>query len=228
MAHQYQLHQKITVQCWCCRSPQEFVFSSPSDQVVCSHCVAHTGNTHAERRDADHVQLWSDLYARALAEHAAQTAAADQTIALLIAELDAAKEQVAQFSAVLARDFDQTQSAEVRAILETDLVKSAERKTDAALLRYDRAMAALWRISTQHQLSDAKPQPNQPLRCSCGKPVTECVEWAALESVRQLLESWEAKQQRHLAAGERHALPSEHPDVQTSTPISPRNSGRRR
>ena len=228
MAHQHPLHQTITVQCWCCRSPQEFVFNSPSDQVVCSHCVAHTGSTHAERRDADHVQLWSDLYARTLADHAAETTAADQAIALLVAELDAAKAQIEQFTAVLARDFDQAQGSEVRAILETDLVKNAERKTDAALLRYDRAMAALWRINSLHQLSDTKPLPNQPVRCSCGKPVTACSEWAALESVRQLLEAWEAKQQRFLAAGERHALPPEHPAVRESAPISSRNTGRRR
>ena len=228
MAHQHPLHQPITVQCWCCRSPQEFVFTSPSDQVVCSHCVAHTGSAHAERRDTDHVALWSELYAKTLAEHAAETAAADQSIALLVAELDAAKAQVAQFTAVLARDFDQAQSAEVRAILETDLVKNAERKTDAALLRYDRAMAALWRINALHQLSGTAPLPNQPLLCSCGKPVTECVEWAALESVRQLLATWESKQQRLREAGERHSLPSEHPDVPGSDPISRRNSGRRR
>ena len=66
MPHSYPLHVAIDAECRCCRMVQPFRFASPTDQVVCAFCTRHFGGDKAEKRDADHVAMWSELYGEAV------------------------------------------------------------------------------------------------------------------------------------------------------------------
>lgn len=206
MAHAYPLYQDIAAQCLCCRSMQPFHFTSAADQVVCSFCVRHTGADRAERRDADHVALWlrlytelQDVHATAVENATAELAAKDQTIAERVAEVD-------ELRSLLAGSFDSTPRGGIRDVLENDLVKRAERKTELASRRTDRAMAVLWRLAHRHTVN-----PSQPAQCGCGMSVAQCPDRQTLETLRSELAEWEARNVQLAAAGQRHALPPEHP-----------------
>ncbi|GAA3867840.1 hypothetical protein GCM10022381_09120 [Leifsonia kafniensis] len=206
MAHAYQLYNDVDAQCLCCRAMQPFHFTSAADQVVCSFCVRHTGPDRAERRDTDHVALWLELYtelqdvhAAAVADATAESALKDQIIAERVAEVD-------ELRGLLAESFDSTPRGGIREVLETDLVKRAERKTELAERRTDRAMAVLWRLAQRHSIN-----PGDPALCGCGMGVALCPDQQALELVRTELAEWETRNVQRAEAGQRHALPPEHP-----------------
>jgi hypothetical protein len=206
MAHAYQLYEDIDAQCLCCRSMQPFHFTSAADQVVCSFCVRHIGADRAERRDTDHVALWLELYTELQDVHATyvsdatgELAAKDHTIADRVAEVD-------ELRVLLAGSFDATPRGGIRDVLTNDLVKRAERKTELASRRTDRAMAVLWHLAQRHSLN-----PAQPSQCSCGVSVAACADRQALEAMRSELTEWEARNVQLAGSGQRHALPPEHP-----------------
>ncbi|GAB3126303.1 hypothetical protein [Glaciibacter psychrotolerans] len=206
MTHAYQLYEDIDAQCLCCRALQPFHFTSAADQVVCSFCVRHIGADRAERRDSDHVALWSELYSEL--QDVQREAVADAT--LLLAERDASitslTSQVGELRGLVAGQFDQTDAGGIRAVLENDLVKRAERKIELATRRNDRALAALWRVARVHA-DDA----TNPTQCACGRSVMQCPDRPIIEGMRQELGEWEARNVALHQAGERHGLPSEHP-----------------
>ena len=206
MAHAYPLYLDIDAQCLCCRSMQPFHFTSAADQVVCSFCVRHTGPDRAERRDADHVALWlalytelQDLHESIMTAASAEMASKDQNSAERGAEID-------ELRSLLAGRFDATPRGGIRDVLENDLVKRAERKAELAARRTDRAMTALWRLTQRHSIN-----PAQPALCGCGMSVALCPDRQTLESLGSELAGWEALNVQRAQAGQRHALPPEHP-----------------
>jgi hypothetical protein len=211
VTHPYPLHVAIRAQCFCCQSLQPFTFTSASDQVVCASCLHHLGPEKAERRDAEHIKLWVGQYAdqqenhRQFAEKSAVVDAEQQAV------IDGLAAQVAELRGVVAGDSDPTTSAGVRALLESDLVRRAERKTELLQRQLDWTMAVLWRVGQLHHAVVGKP-----LDCVCGRTQAACAEGRAIDPQRQAVLDWERKNLVLLRAGSRHALPDEHPEVQAS------------
>lgn len=206
MAHSYPLYVNVLAQCFCCRSLQPFHFSSATDQVVCGHCLRHLGAEKAEQRDTDHVTLWLGQFAaqqQTLQELEATTTA---TLADRDAEIAALTAQVADLTGIVAGRFDRGPDAALRALLETEVLKRAERKAELGQRRTDAAMTALWQIDRLHRVAPADPQ-----HCGCGESAATCPEARALNPMRQALGDWEAKNLKLHATGQRHALPAGHP-----------------
>jgi len=208
VAHSYPLYVNVLAQCFCCQSLQPFHFSSATDQVVCGHCLRHLGPEKAEQRDADHIKLWLGQFAALQETLQELTATTTATIAERDAEIAALTGQVADLTGIVAGRFDRGPDAGLRGLLETEVLKRAERKAELGQRRTDAAMAALWEINRLHQITPADPQ-----RCGCGRSAAACPETRVLGSVRQALGDWEAKNRKLLAAGQRHALPAGHPDL---------------
>ena len=206
MAHSYPLYVNVLAQCFCCQSLQPFHFTSATDQVVCTHCLRHLGAEKAEQRDADHIKLWLGQFAaqqETLQQLEARTTAAT---AERDAEIAALAAQVADLTGIVAGRFDRGPDAGLRGLLETEVLKRAERKAELGQRRTDAAMAVLWQIDRLHAVNPADPQ-----HCGCGRSVAVCPETRALGPVRQALGDWEAKNLKLHAAGQRHALPAGHP-----------------
>ncbi len=208
VTHSYPLYQAIRAQCFCCQALQSFTFTSATDQVVCALCLHHLGGDKAERRDAEHVQLWLAQYAdlqevhRMGAEKAAVAAAeAAATILTLAGQLD-------DLRGLVAGRFDRTVSGELRAVLENDLVRRAERRGMLALRQLDWAMAVIWRLGMLHH-----DDPARLGSCACGRAIMACAEGRVLDPQRQAVSDWEKKNLALLAAGKRHGLPDDHPGV---------------
>jgi hypothetical protein len=208
VAHPYELHIDVVAPCLCCRAPRSFRFASASDQVVCTACVNHLGEAKAQRRDLDHVAMWEALYAeaqRASTSAAADAASAAERDATTIAEL---RSQASGLTAVVAGEFAGADAPGVRELLETDVVRRAERNTELANRRTDRLMGALWRIDRLHHDDEARAG-----HCSCGRPVAKCPESLAIDAQRQAVHDWETRNVALLQRGERHALDDTHPLV---------------
>jgi hypothetical protein len=208
MPHAYPLHTDVTAPCLCCRAPRPFRFSSASDQVVCSLCVHHLGSSKAERRDAEHVEMWAALYSAEEEAHSTDVARLEESVTSGETEAVALREQVAQLTAVAAGAFEETEVGGVRSLIENDVVRRAERATELVNRRTDRLMAVLWRIDRLHH-----PQDGRPELCTCGKPGGKCPESLALEPQRGALREWESRQVALARQGLRHGLPAEHPAV---------------
>ena len=208
MAHSYPLYVNVLAQCFCCQSLQPFHFSSATDQVVCSHCLRHLGTEKAELRDTDHITLWLGQFAELQETLREVTATTTATITERDAEIAALAAQVAELTGIVAGRFDRGPDAGLRGLLETEVLKRAERKAELGQRRTDAAMAVLWQIDRLHRVAPADPQ-----HCGCGKSAAKCPESRALNPVRQALADWESKNQKLHAAGQRHALPVGHPDL---------------
>jgi hypothetical protein len=208
MAHSYPLYTDVMAQCFCCQSLQPFHFTSATDQVVCGFCRKHLGSDKAERRDADHVALWVALFAaeRAARQNAAATAkgAADERDR----EIAKLSTSVGELTASIADEFTSTPDGAVRDILQTEIVRRAERNTVLADRHIDRLMGAIWRINVLHHDDDKRAG-----RCSCGRPTAECPEGLVIDAERPSLASWENRNVALLREGKRHGLPGEHPEV---------------
>jgi len=216
VAHPYPLHIDVLVPCLCCVTPQPFHFTSVSDQVVCAFCVRHLGAEKAERRDRDHIGLWAEMYADEQESHrddvaaaASSTARNEETIATLTARVE-------QLTQVIASEFTAAPTGNARDLLETAVVKRAERNTELAARRIDRTMAVLWRLAELHH-----DDPGTAGRCMCGKPVAKCSESHALDPERKPLAEWERKAVALLREGKRHGLPDEHPEVVAAAGAKP-------
>lgn len=208
MAHSYPLHVGVLAQCFCCRSLQPFTFHSPTDQVVCRLCLHHLGSDKAERRDSDHVALWVGLFAEERANYQHFVAAAAEAATASDGARAKLAAQVAELTNTVAGQFVGAPSGEVRDILSSEIIARAERNTQLANRRTDRAMGALWRIGVMHRDDESTPG-----RCVCGRTTASCAEGLAIETERQELAAWERKNLDLLRAGERHGLPAEHPAV---------------
>jgi uncharacterized membrane protein YgcG len=175
---------------------------------VCAFCVRHLGAEKAERRDRDHVALWAQLYGEEQEAHRADVAAAEASTNLSNATIATLTARVDQLTQVIASEYTAAPTGDARELLETAVVKRAERNTELAARRIDRTMAVLWRLAELHHDDDARAG-----HCVCGKPVAKCVESHALDPERQALRDWERKAVALLREGKRHGLPDEHPDV---------------
>ena len=209
MPHAYALHVTVTAPCLCCRAPREFVFSSPSDQVVCGSCVNHLGSDKAERRDLEHVTMWERLHADLLFNHQDEVESLEATARADAEEITRLVAQVAQLTAVAAGEFAGTDDGGVRGLIENDVTKRAERNTELANRRIDRIMAVLWKFDRLHHENDKNPG-----HCACGKPIARCAESLALEPERQTLGDWERKNLALARDNKRHGLPAEHPEFE--------------
>ncbi|TDW30242.1 hypothetical protein [Cryobacterium psychrophilum] len=210
MTHAYELHVDLLAQCFCCRSRQPFNFTSATDQVVCSFCTRHVGSDKSERRDQDHLRLWVEIFSDEQAMHRAYVAATQQGIAERDATIEDLSSRVTELADLVAGQFDETPSDGVRGLLQNDLVKRAERKTELASRQIDWAMAVIWRLSVLHH-DDA----DKPLYCVCGRRAPSCAEAKAIDPVRTAVTDWEKKNERLLLGGKRHGLPDDHPAVTT-------------
>jgi len=206
--HAYELHVDVTAQCLCCLAPRTFHFSSPSDQVVCAQCVNHLGSDKSERRDREHVAMWADLLADQQVKHQLEVEGLAAELAEAAAAIAASQAEAAGLTAVVAGDFA---AGGVRELLENDVVRRADRATELANRRNDRAMAVLWRIERLHHEDDKNFG-----ACACGKPVVKCPEFAAIEPERQTVRDWERKNVALAAEGKRSGLPSDHPDSKSA------------
>ena len=208
MTHPYELYVDIMAQCFCCQSLQPFNFASASDQVVCAFCVHHVGSEKAERRDKDHLRLWVGLFGAEQGMHRSYVAATNATRVERDATITDLTAQVAQLVAVVAGQFAAAPSTGVRQLLENELVKRAERKTELAYRQIDWAMAVIWRVGMLHHDDDTSPG-----GCSCGRPRATCAEARAIDPVRTAMNDWEKKNVQLLRDGKRHGLPADHPAV---------------
>ena len=201
MAHTHPLHVAVDVECYCCHLLQRFTFTSPNDQLVCAECLTHYGDGKAEKRDLDHIAMWSARYGE-LAERQRDlldTTDAERTAtAATEAEL---RSRVAELTTAIADDFAGTELGGSRALLENEVVSRAERRTQLANRLNDRIMAVLWLLDrNHHSVAGAL--------CSCGKRAVDCSDWAAIEPQRQALREWEKRNIALRADGKRHALPA--------------------
>jgi hypothetical protein len=194
VTHQYRLHEDLLAECLCCHAQQPFHFESPSDQVVCIFCTRHIDAGKAERRDADHVRLWAELYAEALEAHRVFAAESEQVSAAKDAVIGELKERVGELTGLVTGQFDRTPTGGVRSVLETELLARAERRTELESRRTERAMRVLAGMAALHRPSDG-----DPARCGCGKPVAQCADRAVIEPLRQELTDWQRRAER--AAG---------------------------
>lgn len=190
MTHQYQLHADLLAECLCCHALQPFHFDSASAQVVCSFCVRHIGLEKAERRDADHVRLWAELHAEAQESHRDVVTRSEHALAERDGALAELRLQVDELTELVAGAFDQTRTGGVRQLLETEIVRRAERKAELEYRRNDRLMDTLWRLSLLHRV-DAP----SPAACVCGTPSVACAELKAIEPMRQSLVDWDRRHQ---------------------------------
>ena len=219
MAHTYPLHNDIVVPCLCCVTPQPFHFTTVSDQVVCAFCVRHLGAEKAERRDRDHIGIWAEMFADEQESHRDDLATAASSAALNEETIATLTARVEQLTKVIASEFTSAPTGSARDLLETAVVKRAERNTELAARRIDRTMAVLWRLAELHH-----DDPANAGRCVCGKPVAKCAELHALDAERQSLKDWERKAVALLREGKRHGLPDEHPEVVAASGAKPRTT----
>ena len=188
MTHQYPLHIDLDAECYCCGALQHFLFTSPTDQVVCTFCTNHLGETKAERRDRDHVRLWSErhgelrrLFDQLQTSTAEQGAETEATTAELRGTVQALRRTIAD-------QFDSGPADGIRSLIENDVTRRAERSAKLVERRNDRLMAVLERIDALHHDADAGS-----LGCSCGKKTAVCAEWKAVQTERMALRDWERR-----------------------------------
>jgi hypothetical protein len=210
MPHAYELHVAVTAPCLCCLVPRTFTFSSPTDQVVCAECVNHLGSDKSERRDREHVRMWADLHSDLRVKHQLEVEGLTASLAEEAATIAALRAESAGLTAVVAGEFA---TGGVRELLENDVVRRADRATELANRRNDRAMAVLWRLERLHRENDKNSG-----ACTCGKPIVKCPDFAAIEPERSTVHEWEAKNAALAADGKRNGLPSEHPAAAASAP----------
>jgi hypothetical protein len=191
VTHQYRLHEDLLAECLCCHAQQPFHFESSSQQVVCTFCTRHIGTEKAERRDADHVRLWSEMYTDALETHQRFVAESERVMAEKDAAIRELEERVTELTSLVAGQFDQTQTGGVRSVLQTELLKRAERRTELESRRTARAMRVLAQLAVLHRSSE-----DDPLRCACGRSVVECAERAAIEPLGRDIAEWDSRSRR--------------------------------
>ncbi|MCU1424825.1 MAG: hypothetical protein JWM51_1116 [Microbacteriaceae bacterium] len=152
--------------------------------------------------------MWAALYAREQEEHRLDVVAAEEWTAGDAATIGGLEASVRQLTAVIGGDFTAAPSAELRGLLQSDVVGRAERSAELANRRTDRAMALLWQLRELHHDDESKPGV-----CSCGRSLTVCTENGVLGAQAEAIRDWESSNLARLAAGERHALPETHPAV---------------
>ena len=183
MPHAHPLHVDLQAECYCCRAMQPFRFTSPTDQVVCASCVAHQGSDKAERRDREHVALWARFFADERAAHGADVDRGRTDAEAARTEIAARDAQIAELSAGIVGEFDAAAEGGMRAKLEGDLVRRAERRTQLADRRLDALYGVLWRLDALHQGDPAKPG-----SCTCGRSLLACPEGRILDGERSAIE----------------------------------------
>ena len=210
MRHTYPLHADLTVACLCCGAEHHFRFTSASDHVVCTACQHHLGEAKAERRDQEHIQMWSGRYValRVLdGKRESEAATANSAATAVITDL---RRQVEALTHAISSRFEETPANGIRSMLESDVTRRAERNVVLAEARTDRLMAVLWHLESLHRETEGADF------CSCGKSLVVCTEWKAIEGQRSSIRKWEAKNIALRAAGKRHALPiaeEQHPQA---------------
>jgi hypothetical protein len=185
---------------------QPFRFTSPSDQVVCAFCLNHLGATKAERRDTDHIAMWAELFADEVDAHQAFAADTRETIEANETHIRELTARVTELTNTIASEFAQSPSSETRAMLDSEVVKRADRATTLVNRRLDRAMAVIWHLDRLHHDDETRPG-----TCVCGIASARCAEQKMISVERSELLSWERKNIALHQHGERHALPSDHP-----------------
>ena len=208
MPHSYPLHTDVMAQCFCCRSLQPFRFTSASDQVVCSFCQNHLGAAKAERRDVDHIKMWSELLDDEQETHREYVAGADATADADRAAIAHLRKQVEELTALATGAFDEAEVGKGRELLETAVISRAERNTELANRRTDRVMSVVWSLDQLHH-----EDPARVTHCACGKTLAACAEGKLLEPERRALREWEQKNIALAVEGKRHALPKNHPSL---------------
>ncbi len=82
-------------------------------------------------------------------------------------------------------------------------LEQATLRADAAERARDRVMCAVFRIDELHHEAGDD--------CSCGKRITQCSEFSALNFIRTTYYAWENRQIERYKSGKPHGLPLDHP-----------------
>lgn len=57
--HNHQTFIPMVIECECCELPNEFIFTTKHDRVICKSCLPHTGSPEKQQRKLrDHVGLY--------------------------------------------------------------------------------------------------------------------------------------------------------------------------
>ena len=205
MPHAHPLHADVRATCECCGSVQPFRFTAASEPVVCAACRHHLGAEKAERRDREHIALWSALLSAESAAHEADAAAAATRDATAAEQLASQQRTIAELGSGLLGRYEGS-DGEVVGALQGELVKRAERRAELVDRKLDRMMAVLWRLARLHH-----GEQSHPLTCSCGESLASCAVGRIIDGERRAIDEWEARNLALATAGKRHALPPEHP-----------------
>lgn len=214
IVHDHQLHCTVSAVCQCCRLPNDFVFGSPYEPVVCKGCRRHVGADDEARhlRNSDHAGLYLSeiqILREGLRETRTQQRADFQIqLDALQSRLEAKNTEVAEQSALIGQ---------LRVALRNNQVDSgladwlADEEVASAIDEANRArratglvLQALSRLTVIHGRHSKRPR-----YCVCGKHVDQCSEYRAIESELDVLAKWEEEQFLRHKDGLEHGLCAE-------------------
>lgn len=165
--------------------------------MVCAECARHYGNRG--KTEASHEKMMEKLRD----SHAMAMERLDERREALIDKLARAKEEVQELTATVVSDYSTKLIGDVQNIVEHAIVDDAKAREMSARRARDRVMGAVFRIDEIHHESGDK--------CTWGKRITECAEFAALGFIRDEFYKWENRQLGLLKDGKYHGLPYDHP-----------------
>ncbi|SHV60754.1 Uncharacterised protein [Mycobacteroides abscessus subsp. abscessus] len=208
--HNYQTFKPMVVDCECCRLPNEFLFTSKHDRVICKGCLPHTGSPEKQQRKLrDHAGLYLSELRLAIEERESDAQRYRDSLRDQRAEhqerVDQLTQRIAELGAAL---HDGARNPAVDRWLADEAVTQARENRDRAYRARDFAFAALWQIDRLHHSDD-----NSSDHCSCGKAERKCRELDAIRTEVHALRRWEDVQIDRLLDGLDHGLPDNHPEV---------------
>lgn len=212
--HNYPLYHPVSAECLCCHFTYDAEFKSKADQVVCPTCARHQGTSPQtlEHRDRDH----SERARRALED---QHEVYERRLELMRqqcdayrAELDVLRDEVDELKSTIAAGIAATPPESVQHWWETEAIREAQAKRDAAYRSRDYAYRSLWYLDDIHHHDEGNDR-----KCSCGRAATACKELLVLDDIVDGLDRWVKNQIERLEQGKEHGLPRDHPLVTTGT-----------
>jgi hypothetical protein len=187
--------------CRCCfvSSIPEIYSATDRPVLLCAECGTHWGQP--EKTALSHEKMMSALRE---ANAGAMERLDDRREALAV-RLAAAEAQVSALIATIASDYSEHPARDIRNLVDQAIVDKATRRADSEAKAKDRAMAVVFRLDRLHH--------EDGVNCSCGKRITECEEYSALNAIRPSYYAWEKLQLERLAEGKPHGLPVDHPQA---------------
>ena len=209
--HTHPLHGAVTVKCDCCRLPNDFVFQSVYDQVICKGCTRHVGATDEARRlcDSDHAKLYLSeigVLQEELSEARHQQREDFQRqLDSLQSALSSARVEVSDQAGLICTLRAAVKESRVEnglaEWLADEEVVEAQEERDRARRASGLILQALSRLTLYHGRHETRPH-----YCVCGTHADQCGEYRAIESEFDVLAKWEAEQFTRYRDGLEHGL----------------------